>query len=168
MKVQPVPRPASKCPPSGRVTLECGWERPSEVAREITALFKRFAADLGREPYDIDWDRVFALERAGVMALWNARTISDRILVGSLVCVRGTGLFTSKPFTRIEAGYLAPEWRDGSAGFSFIKSLLAKLDGPVEWETNDRFEPDANGRSRLATLLERLRFVQVGTTMRRQ
>ena len=170
--IRPDPSPAKSKKPPARVTLRCDWELPSAISREVIVLFERFASELGRAPYDIAWDRVFALERAGVMRLWTARTIDGGVLVGCIVCVWGTGLFTSAPYTRIEAGYLTPEWRGGLLGFRFIKSAVVAIEalngGKIEWETNDHFEPDAHGRSRLAALLERLGFEQVGTTMRQR
>lgn len=161
LKRPPLPRP------SAPAQLKCGWELPSAIAKELTLLARRFSDEFGLPPYDIDWDRVFALERAGLLRVWTARTPAGA-LTGCLTITFNRGLFTSTFHHRIETGFLSPEWRSGALGVRFIKSAVAAIGpGPVEWETNDAFEPDANGRSRLATLLERLGFKQVGTTMRR-
>lgn len=169
MTVQLAKRPARPLPPSDLAApdaLHCAWERPSVVAREVEKLSRRWATELGRSSFDIDWERVFALERSGSMMVWTART-PNGLMAGYLVCTSNKGLFTGERFTRVEAGYLAPEWRDGLKGYRFIKAFVSVCKGPIEWETNDAFEPDAHGRSRLARLLERLGFVQTGTTMRR-
>lgn len=158
------PRPPQR---SVQGTLEFAFERPSECAREVDGLARRFAAELGRPPYEVDWERVFSLERASIAGMWTAR--HQTILVGYLGFTVNRGLFTSEPYTRIEAGYLAPEWREGLNGVRFIARFIAGMYSvPIEWETNDAFAPDANGRSRLATLLVRLGFRQVGTVMRRE
>lgn len=146
--------------------LKCGWERPSDSAREITGLAKRFALEIGHPQYEPDWGRIFEMERAGAALVWGVRAIETNVLVGYLGCTFNKGLFTGSAYTRIEAGYLAPEWR-GPLGWWFIKVFANEVNGAIEWETNDAFEPDEHGRSRLATLLERLGFAQVGTVMRR-
>ena len=130
--------------------------------------------EIGEQPFDPDWDRLFAMERASQCAVWTARTtkLYDPLergpLVGYMVCTFTRGLFINRQFARIQAGYLAPEWRPG---LRYIKSTLDAIDRlgqfAIEWETNDHFEPDADGRSRLALLLQRLGFEQVGTVMKR-
>lgn len=154
---------------SAPAALKCGWERPSEIAREITVLANRFTSELGQPPYEPDWARIFALERAQSAIIWSGRTARGT-LVAYLGVTFNRGLFTGLPYSRIEAGYLLPEWREGSFGVRFIKGgidAIERINGnPIEWETNDAFAPDANGRSRLATLLKRLGFEQVGTCMR--
>lgn len=162
---KPPPHPQRLAP----AALECGWERPSDTAREITTLANRFAAELDQPPYEPDWARIFALERAQSAIIWAGRTARGT-LVAYLGVTFNRGLFTGQPYSRIEAGYLLPEWRGGALGSRFIREGVAALralnSNPIEWETNDAFAPDANGRSRLATLLKRLGFEQVGTCMR--
>lgn len=164
------PRPPRAPQPSDPVQLSCAWERPSAIAREVAPLTNRWAAELGVARFEPDWDRVFTLERAGVLAVWTARTL-DRTLVGYAVCNWTRGLWIDQQFCRVDPFYLVPEWR-GPLGYRYMKSLLAAIgrlapDATVEWETNDRFQPDEHGRSRLAKLLERLNFRQVGTTFQR-
>lgn len=162
-------KPPQHPPQSARVQLKCGWELPSKVAPEVIVLSRRWAAELGRSPFDPDWDRIFALERAGLAAVWAARSL-EGVLVGYLFCTDNRGMFTGERFNRIEAGYLAPEWRNGLLGLRYIKSgvkAMQALGAPVvEWQTNDAFEPDESGKSRLARVLARLGFKQVGTSMR--
>jgi hypothetical protein len=168
MTAQPVPSLAKLTPQSGRVQLRCDWERPSVCAKEVLSLAERWRAEIGSEPFDPDWGRLFAMERASQCAVWTARTLTGP-LVGYMVCTFTRGLFINRQFARIQAGYLAPEWRPG---LRYIKSTLDAIkrlgDFTIEWETNDHFEPDADGRSRLALLLQRLGFEQVGTVMSRK
>lgn len=164
------PRQQKPLQPLGQDRLRCDWERPSAVAREVTPLTRRWADELGDPPFDPDWDRVFALEREGSLSVWTARLL-DRTLVGYSVCSLRRGLWLDQQFCRVDPFYLVPEWR-GPLGYRYMKSLLAAIerlapDAMIEWETNDRFQPDEHGRSRLAKLLERLNFRQVGTTFQR-
>lgn len=166
MKAQPVPSQAKPLPRSVPVALKCGWEAPSAAAKEVELLSRRWAIELGQPPFEPDWERIFALERANSAKLWTARTIESGVLVGFMFCTFNRGIFTSKNFARIEVGYLAPEWR--GLGFRFVKSIMREFKTPVEWETNDLFKPDEHGRSRVARVLERLGFEQIGTCMRRR
>lgn len=155
-----------RTPVQDRVQLKCQWEPPSSVAKEVMSLSERWAAELGHKKFDPDWDRIFWLERMNSINIWTARTPTGA-LAGYLVVTILKNLFTSERYSRIEAGYLAPEWREGLRGFRYIKSLVTQIKGSnIEWETNDLFEPDERGRARLAKLLERLGFKQVGTVMR--
>lgn len=169
MTAQPDPKRLRHPQPLGRDALRCDWERPAAVAREVDSLSKRWAAELGQPPFESDWQRIFALDRAQAALVWTARSLNGT-LAGYLFVTFNRALFTGKNYSRIEAGYLAPEWRSGLVGVRYIRSAidaLKRLNGnPIEWETNDAFEPDANGRSRLARLLERLGFEQIGTCMR--
>ena len=138
----------------------------------MLALSRRWQAELGEEPFEPDWDRIFAMERAGAAMIWTARSLQGA-LVGYMFVTFTNGIFfSSTRFARILAGYLAPEWRAGTTGLRYIRSTLDAIDQlgafRIEWETNDRFEPDDSGRSRLAGLLKRLGFEQVGTVMRRR
>jgi hypothetical protein len=163
--------PPSPAPQSDRERLKVQWEKPSDAAREITSLSLRWAKELGCAPFEVDWERIFALERRAGALVWTARS-QGGAMVGYLAVTFTRGMFINKFFARIEAGYLAPEWREGLMGFRYIKSIVPAIDAigkfDIEWETNDEFEPDANGRARLATLLERMGFVQVGTVMSRR
>lgn len=169
MTVQSETKQLRRQQPSAQETLRCDWERPSAVAREVDQLSKRWAIELGQRPFEPDWERIFALDRANGALVWTART-AHGTLTGYLFVTFNRAMFTNANFARIEAGYLAPEWRSGPVGLRYIKSAvqaIKRLNGfSIEWETNDAFEPDAHGRSRLATLLERLNFEQVGTCMR--
>ncbi len=51
---------------SGRVPLRCKWEQPSAIANEILVLAKQQQAEVGEdyEPFDPDWERWLAIERA--------------------------------------------------------------------------------------------------------
>lgn len=165
------PRQQKPLQPLGQDRLRCDWERISVIAREVAPLARRQCAEMVAQPFDMDWDRLFDYERAGTFAVWTARLL-DRTLVGYAACLWSTGLWSqSTRFCRVEAFYLVPEWR-GPLGYRYMKSLLAAIerlapDATIEWETNDRFQPDEHGRSRLAKLLERLNFRQVGTTFQR-
>ena len=165
------PRQQKPLQPLDQDRLSCAWERPSAIAHEVTPLTNRWAAELGVARFEPDWDRVFALERAGTLAVWSARTL-DRVLVGYAVCNWTRGLWLNQSFCRIDPFYLTPEWR-GPIGVRYVKSLIVAIGRltpgcTVEWETNDDFQPDEHGRSRLAKLLERLNFRQVGTTFQRR
>lgn len=170
-QTQTAASPPSPAPQSVRERLKCQWEKPSDAAREITSLSLRWAKELGCAPFEVDWERIFALERRAGALVWSARSPSG-VMVGYLAVTFTRGMFINKFFARIEAGYLAPEWREGLMGFRYIKSIVPAIDAignfDIEWETNDGFEPDAKGRARLAKLLERIGFVQVGTVMARR
>ena len=161
---------AKPTPRSDRVQLRCDWERPSVIAKEMLALAARWQAELGAEPFDPDWERIFALERMSAAMIWTARSIPGA-LVGYMFITFGRGLFTSAQVATIRAGYLAPEWRAGTTGLRYIKSTIDAIGRlgafSIEWETNDAYEPAPDGRSRLAGLLKRLGFTQVGTVMKR-
>ena len=137
---------AKPTPPWGHVQLRCDWERPSVIAKEMLALAGRWQVELGTDPFDPDWERIFALERMSAAMIWTARSIPGA-LVGYMFVTFGRGLFTSQRVARIEAGYLAPEWRAGMTGLRYIKSTLDAIDRlgafSIEWETNDHYEPDA-------------------------
>ena len=72
--------------PSAPARLSCSWERFPEVASELRYLSARQQAEIGDgyEPYDPDWDRYFAFDRAGSAMVWTARTLSG-VLVGYVI-----------------------------------------------------------------------------------
>lgn len=147
---------------SGREQLKCQWELASAIAQEVLSLSHRWAAEIDSETFDPDWDRVFALERLNSLRIWTART-PHGALAGFFVVTLLRGLFTTSVFARIEAGYLAPEWREGSRGRRYIESVVQAIgEHPIEWETNTAF----GGEAALVKLLKRLGFRQVGTSMR--
>lgn len=147
---------------SGHEQLKCQWELASAIAQEVLSLSHRWAAEIGSAAFDPDWDRIFALERLNSLRVWTARTAKGA-LAGYLVISLLRGLFTNQKYARIEAGYLATEWREGFRGYRFIKSAIEAIgDNPIEWETNSAF----GGEASLVKLLKRLGFRQVGTSMR--
>ena len=165
------PRQLKPPQPSGPDRLRCDWERLSAIAHEVAPLARRHYAEMVDHLFDPNWDELFALERMGVLGVWTARTV-DRTLVGYTFCFWRNWLWSREVrYCCIDACYLAPEWR-GDLGYRYVKSIVAAVGriepgARVRWETNDMFEPDAHGRSRLAKLLERFNFRQVGTVMRK-
>src|SRR5216684_3140259 len=141
MTAQPVPNQAKQPQPSVPVALRCDWERLSVIPHEVMTLARRQQAEMGHEPPNPDWDRLFALERSNSFLVWTARTL-DKTLVGYAFCMTTQDIFTGARLCRIEALYLAPEWREGMLGVRFVRSVfdaIGKLgDFIIEWETDDR------------------------------
>ncbi len=141
------------------------------VVGELAPLLKRQQDEVGRtyQDFDPDWNRYFEYERAGVLRIWTARDECG-VLVGYFVGLVVHGLHAaSTRHCYADLFWLAPEWRDGLLGLRFLRSVVTATKGlgvqVLRWETNDTFSPDANGRSRVARLLERIGFVAVGTVM---
>lgn len=140
------------------------------MVKELAPLLKRAHEDAHRG-YDLnpDWNRYFEYERAGILRIWTARS-SEGVLVGFAVCLVVHGLHDADtPHCFCDPFWLAPEWRDGLLGLRFIRSAIAAVKGlgvrALRWEVNDKFMPDEHGRSRVAGLLERVGFEQIGTVM---
>lgn len=149
---------------SAPVRLKVGWERFSQVSNELQYLSSRQQAEVGKnfEPYDPDWDTYFAYDRAGSCAVWTARTIEGRALVGYIIWLTTRGLHcVSTIFASADLVYLAPEWREGMTGYKLLKSGVAAITPKVDIvkvETNDLYE---NGR--MGVLLKRLGFRRIGS-----
>jgi len=154
--------------PSGRAQLECKWERFTDIASELAVLSARQQAEIGEgyEPYNPDWNRYFAFERAGSCAVWAARSLSGT-LVGYVIwlTVRGLHNVTTK-FATADLIYLAPEWRGGLLGYKFLRSSIdaVKALEPdlVRVETNDLY-----AAGRVGILLKRLGFRRIGSVWQR-
>ena len=163
--------PARSNPPSGRARLNCRWEPFSLVVRELVPLLARQQEEVGKayQDFDPDWGRYFEYERAGLLRIWTARD-ADGVLVGYFVGLLVHGLHAaSTRHCYADLFWLAPEWRDGMLGLRFLRAAVEACRGlgvqVLRWEVNDTFAPDENGRSRVAKLLERIGFGQVGTVM---
>ena len=123
------------------------------------------------QPFDPDWSRYFEYERAGILKIWTARS-ANGVLVGAAAVLIVHGLRSASTlFSFGDLFWLAPEWRGGMLGVWFLRSVeqaVALLGvSIVRWETDDTFEPDVNGRSRVAGLLERIGYEQIGTIMQK-
>lgn len=154
-----------------RDQLKYQWEPFSSIARELFPLLKEQQEEVGRnyQDFDPDWNRYFEYERAGILHIWTVRN-GCGALVGYFVCFVIHGLHAvNTKHCYADLFWLAPEWRDGFNGLRFLRSAAeASRDlgaQVLRWETNDTFEPDASGRSRVARLLERIGFTQVGSVM---
>lgn len=142
--------------------------------RELAPLLVRQQDEVGKayQDFDPDWNRYFEYERAGLLRIWTARD-EHGVLVGYFVGLFVHGLHAaSTRHCYADLFWLAPEWRDGLLGLRFLRSVVQACEGlrvqVLRWETNDTFMPDGNGRSRVARLLERLGFEQVGTVMQKR
>lgn len=158
-------------PPLGRDQLKYQWEPFSSIARELFPLLKEQQEEVGRnyQDFDPDWNRYFEYERAGILHIWTVRN-DYNTLVGYFVCLIVHGLHAaSTKHCYADLFWLAPEWRNGLNGLRFLCSVVKASRGlgvqVLRWETNDTFEPDASGRSRVARVLERIGFTQVGSVM---
>lgn len=153
--------------PSARVPLRCKWEQPSAIANEILVLAKQQQAEVGQdyEPFDPDWERWLAIERAGSLTAWTARTMGG-VLVGYILWVRSRGLnCVSTVFAEARLIYLLPQWREGWTGYKFIRSAIEamRLENVdlIRIETNALYEND-----RLGLIMKRLKFTRVGSVWR--
>ena len=172
---QPEAAPPSSPRPSApaRPDKVCGWEPFSLVVDELWPLLKRHYHELGAyeaAPLDPDWDRYFEYERCGILRIWTMR--SEGVLIGYVVCQVVHGLHSrNTKYCFGDLFWLAPEWRDGLSGMRMLRGVLKALKDMgvhiVRWETNDTFEPDATGRSRVAALLSRLGFKPIGTVLQK-
>ena len=141
------------------------------MVRELAPLLARHQDEVGKayQDFDPDWNRYFEYERAGLLRIWTARD-DHGVLVGYFVGLVIHGLHAaSTQHCYADLFWLAPEWRDGLLGLRFLRSAVEACKGlgvqVLRWEVNDTFAPDENGRSRVARVLERLGFSQVGTVM---
>lgn len=156
--------PKSDPPPSDRVRLKVGWERFSDILPEIRHLVARQHEEVGRDylPFAPDWDRYFALERAGSLSIWTARTLESGVLVGYVVWIFLRGLHSVESiFADADLVYLAPDYRDGMTGYKLVKSAVAAVkprSNIVRVETNDLYEG-----GRMGVLLKRLGFQRIGS-----
>jgi hypothetical protein len=145
-----------------RERLRVGWERPAAVVHELRPLSARQQAEVGEgfEPYNPDWDRYFAFDRAGSCAVWTARTIKSGILVGFVVWILTRGLHCSDTvFANADLVYLAPDYREGLTGYRLLKTAVAAVRSHVDFcrvETNMMYE-----HGRMGVLLKRLGFRKI-------
>ena len=123
------------------------------------------------QPFEPDWNRYFEYERAGILKIWTVRSPSG-LLVGAAAVLIVHGLRSASTlFSFGDLFWLAPEWRGGLLGLRMLRSVeqaVAKLGvSVVRWETDDRFAPDADGRSRVIGVLKRLGYEPIGTIMQK-
>ena len=154
-----------KPPPKfGKEPLSCSWEFPSAIAHEMRWLTRRQQDEVGKdyEPYAPAWDIYFSYERAGSCRIWTARTMSG-VLVGYIVVLLVRGRHSvDHVFANLDLIYLAPEWREGSAGYRFLKAGVKALRNDpqihiIRGETNELY---MGGRLRL--IFQRLGFRKMG------
>ena len=160
------PRPSAPVRPE----IVFAWEPFSLVFRESFPLLRRLYEELGsnREiaPLDPDWKRYFEYERAGMLRVWTAR--ANGVLVGFANCLVTNSLLCETTLCGyVEHYYILPEWRMGSAGRDILRTVAAALAALgariVQVQTNDAYEPDEHGRSRVGALLRRDGFSPIGT-----
>lgn len=159
-------------PQSARVRPDISLQREqfSWIGGELKALAQRQFDEVGVEreavPLDPDWDRYFEYERAGILHIWTAR--ANGVLVGYVVCLVAPGIHhVSTLHAYADLFYLAPEWRNGTRGWRFLKSVEAPLKAMgvkvLRFNTNDTYRPDAHGRSLVSAMLVRGGFTRVET-----
>lgn len=151
--------------PSGREPLKVGWEKFSDIVRELRYLSARQQAEMGDkfEPgYDPDWEAYFARERMGDLVVWTARTVPTNVLVGYIIWQTWRGLHNrATRFANADVVYLAPEYREGMTGYKFLKTGIAFIRPMVDIvrvETNDLYE-----QGRMGIPLKRLGFRRIGS-----
>lgn len=154
---------------SGRAPLRCDWEPFSSLLRELPTLTARQQDEVGRgyEPYNPDWDRYLAHERAGSLWVWTARTMSG-VLAGYVIWLLTRGLHNvTTKFATADLIYLAPEWRVGNTGYKLLKSAVNAIEAAADpdltnVEINVLYED-----GRVGLLLERLGFRKIGVVYQR-
>ena len=160
----------SKIQPSGRAQLECRWERFQDVANELLILSRLQQAEVGEnyQPYNPDWSRYFAMDRAGSCGVWTARPLNHGALVGYIIWLTFRGLHCLDTiFASADLIYMSPEWRDGLRGYKFLKSGIAAVAAQnpdiIHVETNLLYKQGGMG-----LLLQRLGFRKIGEVYERR
>lgn len=152
--------------------LKCQWELLSVIVRELLPVIKKHydTVLLNGEPLDINWDYLFAQERAGACAVWTART-SGGAIVGYALCMGARGMFShSVPRCEVEAIWLDPAWRSGMKGVRFLKGLVDAVrrlgvSKKMRIFSNDAYDVGPDGRSRVVKAFRAAGFRQTGTIM---
>ena len=160
----------SKTQQSGRERLECKWELLSVIIRELLPVIRKHydVVRLNGDPLDPNWDHLFALERAGTLLIWTARSESGSI-VGYAVCSGYCPMFSqSTKGVSIEAIWLDPAWRVGLRGIKFVKSVVDAvrklgMAKKIRVFSNDDYDVTPDGKSRVALAFQRAGFRQTGT-----
>lgn len=108
-------------------------EAVSRWIREAAPLFAahwaevRSAADRARMPLAVDHVRYAALETAGLLAAWTART-ADGALVGyNVFILMAHPHYAGILFAQNDVIYVAPEHRGGGAGLGLIRAARRGL-----------------------------------------
>jgi GNAT superfamily N-acetyltransferase len=157
---QSAPSPPNRTQRSAPARLRCQWEPFSAIVDELWPLLKRQNAEIGVHtdaiPLDPAWDTYFSYERAGLLRIWTAR--HGDTLVGFVNCFLTTSLLCQSVLHGYaEHFYLAPEWRSGWTGRNMLRSCRKAMEAlgakVTRFHTNDTYEPDAHGRSRVGGLL---------------
>jgi len=156
--------------PSAPVQLECKWERFQDVANELLILSRLQQAEVGEgyQPYNPDWSRYFAMDRAGSCGVWTARPINGGSLAGYIIWLTFRGLHCIDTiFASADLVYMSPEWRDGLRGYKFLKSGIAAVAAQhpdiIHVETNLLYKQGGMG-----LLLQRLGFRKIGEVYERR
>ena len=156
--------------PSAPVQLECRWERFQDVANELLILSRLQQEEVGEnyQPYNPDWSRYFAMDRAGSCGVWTARPLNHGSLVGYIIWLTFRGLHcVDTIFASADLIYMSPEWRDGLRGYKFLKSgiaaVAAQKPGIIHVETNLMYKQGGMG-----LLLQRLGFRKIGEVYERR
>ena len=159
------PQPSDPAAPR----LRCQWERVQNIADELLILTTRQHEESpDYQPYNPDWSRYFAMDRAGSCAVWTARTPAN-VLAGYMVWLTTRGLHCAdKIFAVGDLAFLALEWRDGMRGYKFLKSgidAIAAACHPdiIHIETNCLYKD-----GRMGMLLARLGFRKIGEVYERR
>lgn len=122
--------------------------------------------DIEAVPFDPDWDRYFEYERLGLHHLLTAR--ADGVLVGYVNClVIHSLLCRSVVHGYAEHFWLAPEWRGGGTGRVLLeeaeRGMVERGAKVCRFDTNDLFDPDEHGRSRVGLILRRMGYRPIVT-----
>lgn len=162
--------PASRTPQSDRAPLKCQFELLSVIVRELLPVIRDHYAAVGLngDEFDPNWDHLFALERAGTLLIWTARSESNAI-VGYAVCYGSCPMFSHRTkYVNVEAVWLDPAWRGGLKGVRFVRSIVAAVKtlgvaSKIRIFSNDAYEVMPDGRSRVSLAFRRAGFKQSGT-----
>src|SRR5208283_3601360 len=130
-------------------------------------MLQRHPQPSGRVPLNCAWERYFAFDRAGALHVWTARTGSGVLSGYVVwLLLRGLHNKSTR-FATADLFYLTPEWREGSRGYRFLRGAEAavrKRFNPdlVRFETNCTYQ-----EGRVRAIFERMGYPKIGEVFQR-
>ena len=142
--------------------VEFRWQRFSEIAHELPALFEKHHRELWLYPdvpMDPDWDRYYALDIGGTLRVLTVR--DNGILVGYLFGLFGPHLHSRNTLhAGVDMLWLDPVYRQGWTGVRLFKEFLRGCEEAGAVVANVHVRTNFAG-GRVGTLLLRLGFTAI-------